>query len=329
MNNMRHGLIFMFFFLMPALLLATGKGNSNYGLTLATGDSRDSVVPQIFEYVKRGDKALKMYVYSPKEARVDSACVVYIFGGGFVMGSPIEKSARQLCQRFASDGYTAVAIDYRLHLAEINKDTVTLFNMQGVFRDAINMAAADASAAVAYICEHSEELGVSKERIVLSGSSAGAITALQLDYCRCNGLLPAASLPAGWAPAAVVSYAGGVFSDCGNPKYALEPAPTLFLHGDIDKIVNYKKFPPVLRKGLYGTKKLHRTFEKRGYPHWFFRFEGIGHEVATYHNYMYEEFKAFVDKALKHSRMHYDATIRDEALKPTKWSKMNVFDLYK
>ena len=292
-------------------------------------ETRDSVVPRTFEYVRYGDKALMMDVYSPVVARADSACVVYIFGGGFVIGSRTEKSIRALCQTLASRGFTAVAIDYRLHLQEVNYDTVSLFNMQGVFRQAINKAATDASAAVAYICAHASEWGVSPSRIVLSGSSAGAIIALQVDYSRCNSLPPAAALPAGWAPAAVVSYAGGIFTEHSRPKYATPPAPTFFMHGDSDKIVNYKKFPPVIRTGLYGSKKLHRHFEKKGYPHWFFVFEGLGHEVASLHNYMYEEFEAFVNKALRQRQMHYDATVRDNQLKPTKWSKMNVFDLYK
>ncbi|MBQ1409288.1 MAG: alpha/beta hydrolase fold domain-containing protein [Bacteroidales bacterium] len=295
----------------------------------AAQTSADTVVPRTFEFVRYGDKALYMDVYSPTVPRVDSACVVYIFGGGFVMGNRDEKSIRQFCQTLARHGFTAISIDYRLHLKEVNYDTVTLFNMQGVFREAINMAAADASSAVAYICKHATELGVSADRIVLTGCSAGAITALQVDYCRCNDLPPAAALPKGWKPAAVVSFAGGVFSDEGNPKYAKDPAPTFFMHGRIDKIVNYKKFPPILRKGMYGTKKLHRTFEKKGYPHWLFVFEGIGHEVASYHNVMLPEFEAFVDKTLKNRKMHYDATVRDDNLKPTKWSQMNVFDLYK
>ena len=290
---------------------------------------KDTVVPQTFEFVRRGDKALMLDLYRPKVARADSACVVYIFGGGFVTGNRTESSIRTFCQTLASRGFTAIAIDYRLHLKDVDYDTVNLFNMQGVFRQAINIAASDASAAIAYVCSHAEEWGVSKERIVLSGCSAGAITALQVDYCRCNGLWPAAELPEGWCPAAVVSYAGGVFSDNGNPKYDKRPAPTFFLHGEIDKIVNYKKFPPILRKGLYGSKKLHRTFEKDGYPHWFFVFEGLGHEVAMLHNTMYEEFEAFVNKTLEKRQMYYDATIRDDKLKPTKWSKMNVFDLYK
>ncbi|MBR6417965.1 MAG: alpha/beta hydrolase [Bacteroidales bacterium] len=288
----------------------------------------DTVVPQTYEYVRYGDRAMLLDIYKPKVARADSACVVYMFGGGFAMGSRTVKNVREFCQKLAQRGFTAVAIDYRLHIPEVNFDTVSLFNMRDVFRDAIYMATEDASASVAYLCSNAAKLGISSDRIVLCGSSAGAITSLQLDYCRANELAPASTLPTGWKPAAVVAFSGAIYADGERPKYAKSPAPTFFLHGNADKIVNYKKFPPLLRSGLYGPKKLHKIFEKEGYPHWLFIFEGLGHEIAAQQMNMYEEFEAFVNKTLAGNVMHYDATVRDDEVKPTKWSKMNVFDLY-
>ncbi len=129
--------------------------------------------------------------------------------------------------------------------------------------------------------------------------------------------------------AAVVAYSGAVYCDGKRAHYDSAPAPTFFLHGDKDKIVNYKKFPPLLRSGLYGPTKLHRLFEKKGYPHWYFIYEGIGHEVSGLMNYTIQEFDAFVDKTLAGSRMQYDATLRDSNVRPTKWTSMNVFELYK
>lgn len=305
-------------------------------LTAATLDgpkqkkaTNDTVVPQTFEYVVRNGKPLLLDLYRPSNPRPDSACVIYIFGGGFATGSRNDEYVRSYCQLLAKHGFTAIAIDYRLHLKEVDYDSVNIFNMRDVFSDAINFAAADAASAVAYICRHSAEWDIAEKRIIMCGCSAGAIAALQLDYSRCNSLPPTYSLPSGWQPAAIVAFAGGVYSDEGLPSYSKKPAPTFFLHGDIDKIVNYKKFPPILREGLYGAKKLHRVFEKEDYPHWFFRFEGIGHEVASYHMVMYDEFEVFVNKTLKGRSMHYDAEIHDDNLRPTKWSKMNVFDLYK
>jgi len=304
--------------LLPFLSLhAVPAGNS---------DVADS---STYTFVSRNGKPLLMDVYRPRQPRADSACVVYMFGGGFVTGSRTDDAVRQYCKLLAQRGFVAVAIDYRLHLKEVDFDTVTLFKLQHVFRDAINIAANDASEAVAFICRHADEWGVARNRIVLAGGSAGAIAALQLDYCRANDLQPAAPLPDGWKPAAVVAYAGAVYCDGARPHFDSAPAPTFFLHGKKGKIVNYKKFPPLLRSGLYGPKKLHRLFEKDGYPHWFFRFEELGHEVASLHIYTIEEFEAFVNKSLTGSVMYYDADVRDKGLQPTKWTKMNVFDLYK
>jgi acetyl esterase/lipase len=296
---------------------------------LSNAAKRDTIVPQTYEFVKRGDHTLLMDVYTPTTARPDSACVVFLFGGGFVTGSRTDAFVRKYCQRLASDGFTAIAIDYRLHLREVNFDTITLLKTQKVFRDAINIAAADCAAAIAYICDNAAKWRIATQHIVLCGSSAGAIGSLQLDYCRANSLPPAAELPKDWKPAAVVAFSGAIYADGGKPKYNTAPAPTFFLHGDADRIVNYKKFPPVLRSGLYGPKKLHKSFEKNHYPHWYFIFEGIGHEVASLFLMMNDEVETFVDKTIKGREMFYDANIRDSKVIPTKWSKMGVFDLYK
>ena len=313
-------LIFLLPFLLHLDVQAAGPVRKVYS---------DSIVPQTYQYIVRGDNALLMDVYRPDEPRPDSACVVFMFGGGFFSGSRNNQSTRLYCQQLAHAGYTAVAIDYRLHLRDVNGDTIRLTNMQGIFRDAINFAAEDCAEAVSFVCRNADTWGVCTRRIVLCGSSAGAIAVTQLDYCRANGLAPAAALPDEWKPAAVVAYSGAVYCDGRRPHYNTAPAPTFFLHGDKDKIVNYKKFPPILRLGLYGPKKLHRLFEKKGYPHWYFIYEGIGHEVSGLMSYTFQEFDAFVDKTLAGGRMQYDATLRDTNVRPTKWTTMNVFDLYK
>jgi hypothetical protein len=41
--------------------------------------AQDTVVPQTYEFVKRGDKPLLMDVYTPVTPRQDSACVVFMF----------------------------------------------------------------------------------------------------------------------------------------------------------------------------------------------------------------------------------------------------------
>ena len=178
-------------FLLPFMLFAAPSDGPKQKKV-----ANDTVVPQTFQYVVRNGKPLLLDLYRPANPRPDSACVVYIFGGGFAVGARNEEGVRSYCQLLAKHGFTAIAIDYRLHLKEVDYDSVNLFNMQAVFRDAINFAAADASDAVAFICRHSAEWGIAKNRIIMSGCSAGAITALQLQFLATH-LLSSFGLAAG------------------------------------------------------------------------------------------------------------------------------------
>ena len=157
---------------------------------------------------------------------------------------------------------------------------------------------------------------------------AGAITVLQMDYCRANALPQAAVLPAGWKPAAVVPYSGALMCK-GKPQWKTPPAPTMLMHGMKDKIVAYKRFPKVLSHALYGADVVAAQMRKEEYPHWIVRFEGVGHEVASWLPGSVDLFCAFVDQTLAGRISTLDATMTDSKLTPTKWTEMNVIDLYK
>ena len=122
---------------------------------------------------------------------------------------------------------------------------------------------------------------VNKDYIVMIGSSAGAITALQVDYAMCNGFLNSDILPEDFRLAGVVSYAGAIFSHEGKVQYRnREPAPTMMFHGTMDNLVSYKGIS-FFNIGFYGTDALVKRFEKYDYPYFARRFEGYGHSVAA------------------------------------------------
>ncbi len=290
-----------------------------------------SVVAQevsTFAFVER-DSTLFLDVYRPATPRADKACVVALFGGGFFSGERNNGYQRLVGKMLSDRGFTVVSIDYRLGL----KDTVKMKEfkgirgMQGMFQYCIDLAVEDCAAAVAWVCAHAAELGVDTSKVVLTGSSAGAIAVLQMDWCRANGEGVVAALPAGWRPAAVGPYAGGIMSH-GKPTWKTPPAPTMLMHGTKDKIVAYKKFPPILRYGIYGAKKVFKQMRKQEYPCWIVRFEGIGHEVATWLPGSVDLFCAFVDQALAGRICELDATMKDTKLVPTRWTDMTVKDLY-
>ena len=282
-----------------------------------------------YKFVER-DSALYLDVHRPEVQRPDRACVIALFGGGFVVGERDDELQTNIARVLTARGYTVVSPDYRLGL----KDSVKVKSYKGLsgfqqlFQWCIDIATEDCAAAVAWVVAHAGELNINPERIVLTGCSAGAITVAQLDYCRANSLPQASVLPAGWKPAAVVPYAGGVMCK-GKPRYKTPPAPTMLMHGTKDKIVAYKKFPPVLNYALWGSNTLFDRMKKQGYPVWIVRYEGIGHEVASFLPGSVDLFCGFVEQVFTGRVTTLDATARDAKLVPTKWTKMNLFDIYK
>lgn len=282
-----------------------------------------------YPFVER-DSTLYLDVHKPAIARADKAAVVAVFGGGFVVGTRDSKYQLALADSLTKRGFTVINIDYRLGLK--NKDMVennqSIFKLDDLFQYCANIATEDCAAAIAWICEHAQELDIDPSKIVLTGSSAGAITVLQLDYCRVNGLPEANALPEGWKPAAIIPYSGGIICSDGL-KYKASPAPTMLMHGTKDKIVSYNKLGLPFNSKLYGSKKIHNTMNRKGFPHWFIRFEGIGHEVASWFPGSVDLFCGFVDQALAGRITSLDATMTDSKLQPTEWTNLTIWKLYK
>ena len=296
---------------------------------IASGLAVSAQSKQTFQFVQR-DSALFLDVWTPATPRPDSACVVALFGGGFVIGERDDSYQREVARVLTERGFTVVSPDYRLGLKDsaMVKRYASLTGSRTLFQWCIDIAAEDCAAACAWVVQHAAELGVNPTRIVLTGCSAGAIAVLQMDYCRANSLPPAAVLPADWKPAAVVPYAGAIMCK-GKPQWQTPPAPTMLMHGMKDKIVAYKQFPKVLSHALYGAATISERMRKQGYPCWVVRFEEVGHEVASWLPGSVDLFCAFVDQALAGRISTLDATMTDSKLTPTKWTEMNVIDLYK
>lgn len=277
-------------------------------------------------FLTRDTLNLKLDVYQPQNPRTDKACAVYVFGGGFFSGERDNEYSKKCCQLLADRGFVAVAIDYRLFLKQAPK--VPLLKMYTLFDTAIRWGVEDCSAAIAYLVSHAGELNIDPSRIVLTGSSAGAITVLQTDYARANALPSAAALPQGFVPAAVIPYAGAIFCRNNALHYAVPPAPTCFFHGTCDRIVNYKRFRGSLHTSLFGASSLAKLFDRKGYCYWMMRFQDRGHEVAIALPPTIDEFCAFVDAVLGGRDMQYDATCTDAGVPQTSWTHMTLFDLY-
>lgn len=153
--------------------------------------------------------------------------------------------------------------------------------------------------AIDFIIKHYKELKINTEEIIISGSSAGAITALQTDYFICNGKGNSEILPGDFHLAGVIPFAGAVYSVNGKVKYKKHsPAPTMFFHGMRDNLVPYKQIK-FLNVGFIGSDRLVRQFEKHDYPYFIRRYENYAHAVASFYNENIDEILWFYDNYVK------------------------------
>lgn len=295
-----------------------------FSLVLLTACVLGLQAQETYPFVQR-DTTLHLDIYRPT-AEPNGYTVVHVFGGGFVFGARNSKWDREYCQLLAANGYTAVAIDYRLGLR--GATNVGVGNLQPLEK-AFYMAVEDCSAAVRFLVGNAEQLGIAPDKIILEGSSAGAITVLMTDFGRCNALPYAAELPEGWKPAGVVAYSGAIYSTRGALKWNTEPAPTVLFHGTVDKIVTYKQIT-LLPRGFYGANAIAKRLDKFAYPYCIYRFPDLGHEVSIGGPVTIEELNLFVHEYLRDARrLRKDVTMRDEAFHPSAFSNMTLRDLYK
>jgi acetyl esterase/lipase len=233
-------------------------------------------------FAERDTCDLYMDVYNPAKGSQTSIdgkkkpTIVFMFGGGFIGGQRDDESYNKWFRMLTQNGYRVVSIDYRLGLKGSKKVGVAQVN---VLDKAIHMAVEDLFSATAFLIENAETLGIDPSNIVVSGSSAGAISVMQAEYEICNRTAWTAGLPEGFNYAGVMSFAGAILSRKGKVKYAKEPCPTLMLHGTADELVPYKQIA-FFNLGFFGGGKLVERFKKFDCNYNMYHFIDYGHEIA-------------------------------------------------
>lgn len=261
-------------------------------------------------FAQRDTQVLKMDIYPPVVKQVTNPCVIFVFGGGFLTGTRDEKMYSDYFKSLSDSGYLVASIDYRLGLKGASKPP-SLFNRKPLIH-AINIAVADLFSATEYLLLHAGELQIDTSKIIVSGSSAGAITALTADYRKRNGYDDKV-LPQSFQYAGVISFAGAIYSNHGHPKYAVHPAPMLLFHGNKDKIVPFKKIA-LFGTGMYGSSVIIKRFKKLDAPYRLMVFDNTGHAAAAFpmHSYL-DQVHAFLRAYIFQKRpLFIKANILDE-----------------
>ena len=233
-------------------------------------------------YAQKDEWSLFMDIHEPVKGSGITAdgkekpTIIFMFGGGFIGGTRNDESYAKWFTTMKNNGYRIVSIDYRLGLIGSKKVGIAQVN---VLDKAIHMAVEDLFTATNFIIDNAEQLGINPDNIVISGSSAGAISVMQAEYELSNRTKWAQVLPEDFNYAGVMSFAGAILSRKGKVKYKNDPCPTLMLHGTADGLVPYKQIK-FFNIGFFGGGKLIDRFKKFGYNYNMYHFTGYGHEIA-------------------------------------------------
>ena len=241
----------------------------------STGDK------QTYLYAVKGADSLYLDHYiSPVAGQ--RPCMVLVFGGGFVRGNRDSETYLPYFKFLNDNGFDVFSIDYRLGLKPLTtmEGSPSIRETIGLLNGAVNMAVEDLFSATLFIIENAERWQIDTEKIVTSGSSAGAITVLQAENAICNRTPSAAVLPQGFNYAGVISYAGAIFTVNGKPEWKNKPTPIMFFHGSADAQVPYDK-ATMLGIGFFGSKHLAKEFNDNKWPYWFYDIEYHTHSIAV------------------------------------------------
>jgi acetyl esterase/lipase len=187
-------------------------------------------------FVYRDAQPMRLFVVKPEgwNQADRRPALVHFFGGGWVRGTP--DRAAGWARMAAKWGMVGVAPDYRT---------------QERFGTTPMDAVADARAAVRWVQDHADELGVDPTKIIVSGNSAGGHLALWTAIEHAPPGSDANENPK-FKPAALILMSA--VSDCttglglkrtGEHAHAISPIhqldprmpPIIMFHGDADKTV--------------------------------------------------------------------------------------------
>ena len=286
-----------------------------------------------YKVAQRDTCDLFMDVYEPVAIPGDTLSrptVLFVFGGGFIMGRRDDPWVLPWFQLLNENGYRVVSVDYRLGLKGIKMrfDLFHLIESAGYTKKAVDMGVEDVFASVRYLADH-PELGVDVDNIVIAGSSAGAMISLSSELEACNRTVRAEILPVGFHFAGVMSFAGAIMSDSGKPQYKRVPCPQLLIHGTADGAVEYEKMG-FGRWGMYGSSYLaDKVLKPAGYVYNIYRYVDHSHDMAANMMANWPEEKRFLETAVMGKKhLVIDCTIDDPDMPVLGSASVTLDDIY-
>ena len=168
--------------------------------TYGTDEKVYEVYMEDILYAVKGRDSLYLtrYFYNPELNNPNitgkkQPVIMFLFGGGFMEGNRNFKPYLKYFVYYVKQGYQVITIDYRQGLRnwyanyfkEVKsgkKVEVKEQEIQSVLLNAVDLAVADCITATNFVISQSDKWHTDNNRIILSGSSSGAITAMQTEY---------------------------------------------------------------------------------------------------------------------------------------------------
>ena len=249
------------------------------------------------------NQTLYMDIYEPIGDNLeDRPIIFFMFGGSFISGSRNSGNMVALCNSYASKGYVAVAIDYRITPSLIFNPT-----SQKAY-EAVIKGIHDLKAAIRYFRmndQESNDYRIDSDRLFVGGVSAGAIASLNAVYISDES--EALSL----VSQSYLDSVGGLEGLSGNPGYDSDAhgivnfcgaigeyewieegdVPIVSMHGNQDTTVPYSDNSVTLfglDVQVYGSYIINETMNDLGNYSSLYTYEGGGHVPFSSNNMDFE-----------------------------------------
>ena len=218
------------------------------------------------------------------------------------MGSRVDALCNPLYDHLCEKGWVCVAIDYRLGSARgrDGKPLITPPEGYNPFQYSIDIGVEDLYAATTWLIKHADEYNIDPEKIVISGSSAGAINSMNAEYYICSGhKIAKENLPEGFNYAGVVPMAGAVYLTGENEtelKWGKKPCPMCFFHGSADPTVTFDMERGPSRHG-FGPYYVSQQLYSMDVPYMLNEYFGGDHCMALLPlKWFWNEIDSFLDR---------------------------------
>ena len=242
-------------------------------------------------------KSLTLDIYEPDDATSENRPAIVIFhGGGFYGGDSEKETNIDMANHFASRGWVAICINYRLHDENGTVPQAWVDYMPIIGTNVLRMypATRDAKASIRWLYANAEQYKVNTDFITVGGGSAGCNISLSLGITESEDFTNELTLEEDPTLATthlnqpskvhtIIDFWGGLTgveltnAIYGVNRYDSNDPPVLIVHGSEDPTVSVDQAYRIAE--VYDSLGIYNEFyvlEGRGHGPWDATINGIG-----------------------------------------------------